>query len=173
MNFNYKELLPAGFADSSRVWVYQSSRLFSVAEVLQIESLLNEFVSEWKSHGEAVKGFGTIFFGQFIVLMADDSESRICGRSTDESARMIHQIEQLFKASFFDRLSLAFVIKGKVQLLPLAQFSHAFDNNFIDEQTIYFNNAVSTKQELENNWLVPVGKSWLAKKITPAIKQIS
>ncbi|MGG7378437.1 hypothetical protein ACQ7B2_06650, partial [Escherichia coli] len=56
MNFEYQHLIPEEFHSTSRVWIYQGSRLFTVSEALQIEALLNEFVEEWKSHGVPVKG---------------------------------------------------------------------------------------------------------------------
>ncbi|MEJ8816303.1 hypothetical protein [Lacibacter sp. H407] len=165
MNLDYKHLLPADFAADSRVWVYQSSRLFSLGEALQIEDLLNHFVENWKSHGTPVKGFGTLFFGQFILLMADERATGVSGCSTDSSVRLIKEIEQLYKVSMFDRQNLAFIIKEKIELLPLGQLQYAFDNGFIKADTVYINNLVQTKEELENNWLIPVKESWLAKRI--------
>jgi hypothetical protein len=165
MNWNYQSMLPADFAPDTRVWIYQSSRLFAMGEALQIEDLLNEFVSHWKSHGTPVKGFGTLFFGQFIVLMADENATGVSGCSTDSSVRLIKQIEELYKVHLFDRQLLAFQVKDKVQLLPLSQLQHAVDNNFITADTIYFNNLVQTKEELENKWMVPVKDSWLTRRI--------
>ena len=69
---DYKELIPADFAPDSRVWVYQSSRLFMMSEALHVEDLLNNFAANWQSHGAPVKGYGNLFYGQFIVLMADE-----------------------------------------------------------------------------------------------------
>ncbi len=166
MNFNYKQLLPTDFDKSSKVWIYQSSRMFSVTEVLQIGDALNDFLENWQSHGTPVKGYANLFFGQFILLMADESSSGVSGCSTDSSVRLIKQIEHRFSVNLFDRLLLAFVIKEKVQVLPLAQINHAIENHFVDEETIYFNNTVLTKVELENDWMIPVKKSWLAKKIS-------
>ncbi|MBO9632748.1 MAG: hypothetical protein J7578_06485 [Chitinophagaceae bacterium] len=165
MNWNYKELLPADFAADSRVWVYQSSRLFSMGEALQLEDLLNHFTANWKSHGTPVKGFGTLFFGQFIILMADENATGVSGCSTDSSVRLIKDIEEAFKVHMFDRLNLAFIIKDKVQLLPQSQVKYALENKFIDEDTIFFNNVVQTKDELENNWMVPLKDSWLGKRV--------
>ena len=165
MKENYRELLPADFAPDSRVWVYQSSRLFAFSEALHIEDLLKNFSENWQSHGAPVKGYGNLFYGQFIVLMADEQATGVSGCSTDSSVRLIKQIEQLFKVNMFDRTSLAFEVKDKIQLLPLAQLQYAIDNNFINPDTIYFNNLVQTKEELENNWKVPVKDSWLAKRI--------
>jgi len=165
MNLQYKHLLPADFHDNSRVWIYQSSRLFGMGEALQIEDLINHFIANWKSHGAPVKGFGTLFFGQFIILMADEQATNVGGCSTDSSVRLIKEIENLYKVSMFDRQSLAFVIKDKVQLLPLNQLQYAVDNGFIEADTLYFNNLVATKKEMEENWLIPVQSSWLKQRV--------
>ena len=166
MNLEYKSLLNENFSPDSRVWIYQSSRLFSLNEALAIEELLNDFTAKWLSHGTPVKGAGYLFFGQFIILMADEKATGVSGCSTDSSVRLIKDIEQRFAVNMFDRTTLAFVVKDKVQLLPLSQLQYAFDNKFINADTLYFNNLVQAKEELENKWIVPVKESWLAKKIS-------
>ena len=35
MNTEYKSLLPADFAENSKVWIYQSSRLFNMQEAFK------------------------------------------------------------------------------------------------------------------------------------------
>ena len=97
--------------------------------------------------------------------MADENATGVSGCSTDSSVRLIKEIEQLYKVAMFDRQNLAFVVKDKIQLLPLNQLQYAADNQFILADTLYFNNLVQNKQELEQNWLVPVSESWLAKRI--------
>lgn len=165
MKPDYKYLLDGNFSPDSRVWIYQSSRLLSLGEALEVEEMLNDFARNWKSHGTPVKGAAYLFFGQFIILMADETATGVSGCSTDSSVRLIKEIEQKLGISLFDRTSLAFVVKDKVQLLPLAQFNYALDQQYIDGDTLYFNNVVQTKKELEENWIVPVRESWLAKKI--------
>ncbi len=165
MKFDYVHLLPEDFAPSSRVWIYQSNRLFSMQEALQVEDLLNNFVDSWNSHGSPVKGYGNLFFGQFIVLIADEQATGVSGCSTDSSVRLIKQVEQLFNVNMFDRQSLAFVIKEKVQLLPMQQLQYAITNEFVTGDTLYFNNLVLTKSEFESNWIIPVQNSWLAKRL--------
>jgi hypothetical protein len=161
MTFNYREMLPEEMDASSRVWIYQSSRLFSISEALQIEEMLNEFVGSWHSHGVAVKGYANLFYGQFIILMADETASGVSGCSTDSSVRLMKSIEQKFRVQLFDRLLLAFLIDGKVQLLPISQLDFAEENEFISRDTMYFNNTVQTKKELEEKWLLPLKESWL------------
>jgi hypothetical protein len=165
MNLEYKYLLEGSFHPASRVWVYQCNRVFTLSEALDIEEMLKEFTLQWKSHGTPVKGEAHLFFGQFIILLADETATGVSGCSTDSSVRLIKDIEQRFAVNMFDRTTLAFVVKDKVQLLPLSQLQYAFDNGFITGDTIYFNNLVQTKDELETKWLIPVKDSWLAKKV--------
>lgn len=165
MNLEYTYLLDGNFHPGSRVWVYQSNRLFSLQEALQIEKKLEEFTAGWLSHGSPVKGAAYLFFGQFIILMADETATGVSGCSTDSSVRLIKQLEQEFRVSLFDRNNLAFVVKDKIQLLPLGQLQYAADNGFIGPGTLYFNNLVQTRSELENQWIIPVKDSWLGKRI--------
>ncbi len=170
MNLAYEHLLPEDFNGNSRVWLYQSNRLFSIGEALEIEDRMYDFVAAWNSHGTPVKGYANLLFGQFIVLMADESATGVSGCSTDSSVRLIKNIESLFHVSLFDRQSLAFVVKDKVEILPMAQLEYALQNNFITPDTFYFNNLVNTKQQLENEWIIPVRESWLAKKVKAMVK---
>lgn len=165
MNFDYKHLIPEDFHSTSRVWIYHSGRLFFISEALEIEDMLQEFTAGWLSHGARVKGYANLLFGQFIVLMADETQAGVSGCSTDSSVRLIKAIEEKFKVDMFNRQSLAFIVNEKIQLLPLSQLNYAVDNNFINGDTFYFNNLVQTKDELKNKWIIPVKESWLAKRI--------
>src|SRR5690606_39643460 len=93
MKLNYKELLPGDFHPNSRVWVYQASRLLSLQEAFDAEDKINAFVEEWQSHGAKVKAAGFLFFGQFVILMADESIATVSGCSTDSSRSEEHTSE--------------------------------------------------------------------------------
>jgi len=166
MRLDYKNLIDQNLHADSRVWIYQANRIFSLQEALAIEEILNEFSDQWKSHGVPVKGAAYLFFGQFIILIADETATGVSGCSTDSSVRMIKDIENRFGVNLFDRTTFAFVVKEKVQLLPMTQLQYAIDNGFISGSTSYFNNLVQTKDELEARWILPLKDSWLAQRIT-------
>jgi hypothetical protein len=165
METSYWELLPADFNQSSRVWIYQSNRAFSQSEIDQVELILNSFLTSWNSHGTPVKGFAKLFYNWFIILMADEKATQVSGCSTDSSVHLIREIEKTFMVRMFDRQSLAFLIDDRLQLVPLSQLSSAFAKGEIHPETLYFNNTILTKNELENNWIIPVSKSWLASRM--------
>jgi len=165
MNINFQDLVPGDFNDNSHVWVYQSNRRFTIKETIKIEELLQNFTKGWKSHGTPVKGYANLFFGQFIILMADETAMGVSGCSTDSSVRLIKNIEQDFHVELFDRLMLAFIIQERIQLLPLSQIASYLENGLIGAGTLYFNNTILTKKELLNNWIIPVKESWLSARI--------
>ncbi len=169
MDLNFQQHLPTDFHNDSRVWIYQSSRMFLISEALEIEDMLQEFVQSWNSHGTPVKGYANLFFGRFLIFMADETATGVSGCSTDSSVRLLKAIESKFKVDMFNRQSLAFVVKDKIEQVPLSQLSYAFENKFINEETYYFNNTVLTKKQLTENWIIPIKDSWLIKQLTRSV----
>lgn len=165
MNIHFQDLIPEDFDNNSRVWVYQSSRAFDVTEALKIEELLRNFCKDWNSHGSEVKGYANLFFGHFIIVMADETNVKIGGCSTDSSIRFIKNIQQDYNVQLLDRQLLAFVVKESILLIPLSKVNFSIENDIITPDTLYFNNTILTKKGLLNNWIIPVKDSWLAKRI--------
>jgi hypothetical protein len=133
MDLDIQQHLPGDFNDNSRVWIYQSSRTFLISEALEMEDSFNEFVQSWNSHGTPVKGYANLFLGRFIVFMADETATGVSGCSTDSSVRLVKNMESTYKVNMFDRQSLAFIVKDKIEVIPNSQFHYAIDNNFINE----------------------------------------
>ena len=89
LTIKFTHHLPNDFHPDSRIWIYQSDRMFSEKETEAIDEMLRQFTDSWTSHGAKVKGFGKVFFNRFIVLMADETSSGVSGCSTDSSVRLI------------------------------------------------------------------------------------
>jgi hypothetical protein len=136
-----------------------------MGEIFELEPLLEDFVANWKSHGAKVKGYATVLYGQFILIMADETATTVGGCSTDSSVHVIKAIEQMTGVQMFNRTLFAFYIKDKVQTIPQAQLNYAIENGLLSMDTLYFNNLVHTKATLEKDWLQPISKSWLAQTI--------
>jgi len=161
-----KDHLPADFSPESRVWIYQSSRPFSEHEIIEINEQLEQFYTQWQTHGAPVKGWAKVIYRQFIVVMADETGNNVSGCSTDGMVRIIKSIERQYSVNMFDRMVLTFLVKGKAEMLPMGQVQYAIDKGYLDKDTQLFNNTVATKDELESSWLVPLAQSWLAPRLT-------
>jgi hypothetical protein len=171
MNLDYQQLIPENFSKNTRVWIYQSSRLFTLSEALQLEEDLKQFGENWLSHGASVNASCFLFFGYFIILMADEAEITVSGCSTDSSVRFVKNIEQSYNVSLFDRTNLAFIVKDKIELLPLSQVNYAIQNGYISDSTLFFDNAIQDISAFKNKWIVPVADSWLGKRLNNKIKE--
>lgn len=164
-NYDLNALIPADFADESRVWIYQSSRPFSEKEELEINEQLHHFYAQWQAHGAPVKGWAKLLFRRFIVLMADETHVDVSGCSTDSSVRVIKSIERQYEVNLFDRLSITFLVKDQPEVLPMGQVQYAIDKGYINGDTLLFNNLVATKGEMLKNWLQPLNYSWLRTRV--------
>jgi hypothetical protein len=164
MKVHLPNILPANFNKESKVWIYQADRIFTMPEIFKIEPHLENFADNWTSHGARVKGFATVLYGQFIIIMADETATTVGGCSTDSSVHVIKEIEQMTGVKLFNRELLAFWVKDKVQTIPMAQVGYALENGLLQNDTLYFNNLVNTKADMEANWIQPISESWLAIK---------
>jgi len=158
-----KETL-SSFSPKSKVWIYQSSRPLSVNEYESAIKMIETFVTQWTSHSTKVKGFGTILLNHFIVLIADETTASVSGCSTDSSVRLIKEIEKNTGINFFDRQNLAFQISNEIRLIPLTELNAAIIKEIILPETLYYNNLISTLDELYDKWLIRIDQSWLATK---------
>lgn len=151
--------------DHSRVWVYQSDRKFSDEEVAKIEQLLIDFIGNWATHGTALKASGAVLYNRFVIIMADEASVKASGCSIDKSVAFIKQLEKEFNCDFFNRLLIAFKTNNDTITFPLHSIADKIVRNEINENTLIFNNLVTTKSELLNNWIIPLKESWIMHQI--------
>jgi hypothetical protein len=145
----------------ARIWIFQSNRLLTGDETKVAESRLRSFTDEWAVHGTPLRTSYTIRYDHFIILAADESEQNASGCSIDSSVRSLKEIEEALGIQLFDRNMIAFLSHGKVVLIPMTGLKQNFQDGTLNEDTLTFNNLVSTKGELEKGWLVPAGATWL------------
>jgi hypothetical protein len=163
MQTDISEFLPDDFSPSSKVWIYQSHRLLTLQEAFEVESMIPNFTENWKSHGQSVKGYANLLFGRFLVIMADESQTGVGGCSTDSSVRWVKELGTHFNIDFFNRQLLAFIVKEKIECIPLSQVQHGINSGLLKADTQFFNNVVLTKKEMEESWIIPMKYSWLSK----------
>lgn len=146
--------------DQSRVWVYQSNRELTDNEIEKLNSLTEEFISSWTAHNVHLKASYETRYRRFLILSVNEKEVNASGCSIDKSVHFIKGIERLFDISLLERMIFAFKSDGKVQACSRKEFEELVRLGEVNDQTLVFNNLVSSKEELENNWEIPLYKSW-------------
>ena len=152
--------------ETSKVWVYQANRSFTQDEVWDISDILENFVDQWKSHQRDVKGFGSLYYRRFLVLMADEDATDVSGCSIDSSVKLVKELEQAYDLHFFDRMKICYKITEElIGSFPFSKLNEMLESGKIKDDTIVFNNLVSTRKEFETNWQVPFRDSPFAKLV--------
>lgn len=164
INPDWKTEVPEDFSDASRVWVYQSSRPFTAGEHESILQQLTDYTGNWISHNRPVKGWGTVFFNRFIVLMADDTMDRLCGSAVDSSLRFIKELETQYDLELLNRMNMGFVKEDVLLIVPFHEVEDRVSKEVISAETPFFNNAVTTKGQFLAEWIQPFEESFLGKK---------
>jgi hypothetical protein len=125
--------------DSSKVWIYQSSRKFTDNEVSVINEKIKQFLSGWNAHKVEVVGDGKLLYNYFIVLMADEERVGVSGCSIDSSVHFIKALGLEYKTNFFDRWNLAYIKDGEVKSCHREDFEKLLDLGEINDDTILKN----------------------------------
>lgn len=155
--------------DSARIWIYQSSRKFTETEKSTISTTLEAFTHSWVAHGNPLKTSYAILYDQFIVLAADENFNEASGCSIDSSVRVIRQLDQQFSLGLFDRTKIGFLKGEQLDMIPLNELPNALMEGRWKQDSMVFNNVLSTKGQLTNGWIVPANQSWLKRYLTKTV----
>ncbi|MES2652683.1 MAG: ABC transporter ATPase [Bacteroidota bacterium] len=148
------------FSPQSKVWIYQSNRVFTATEAVAIQQKLDAFTAQWKAHGHQLKAKAEIPYNFFIVLTVDQDAASATGCSIDSSVRVIKEIENEYGVDLFDRFNMAYKIGDEVFVNTKEDFETLITIKKITPETIVFNNLVQTLEEYQTKWEVPLAQSW-------------
>jgi len=159
------------FSENSRVWIYQSDKELTDAQVIQLQVQLDNFTTGWTAHNNQLKAKAEIRYNRFILLIVDESQAGASGCSIDNSVHFMKQIEQQFGINLFDRFNLAYRSGSEITSVQRDAFEALLKNGTITNNTIVFNNLAKDLTELEHNWEVPFKDSWHARLFGNLIAQ--
>jgi hypothetical protein len=149
--------------NSSKTWIYQSERRLTDDEVIKISELLHGYTQSWQAHGADLKASYRVMYNHFVILAVNEDANAATGCSIDDSVRAIKSIQQHIQTNLLDRLSITY--KGqdsRVNIVSKKVFKEMLGSGKLDENTIVFNNMITTLGDFENLWEVPVHNSWHA-----------
>jgi hypothetical protein len=150
-------------SENSRIWIYQSDRILKQEEEASILQMLHNFTYNWQAHGHDLVALGEVIHHQFIVLSVDEQVAGASGCSIDKSVALMKEIEQQFNINLFDRFRIAYKLNHEIKSCSREDFEKMIEIGEVKEDTLVFNNLIQTRKELENNWEIPLKKSWHAR----------
>jgi hypothetical protein len=149
--------------DSARIWIYQASRPLTANEQEEIKCSSQAFLEEWVAHGKDLKTSFDIRKDQFLLIAVDEAFNNATGCSIDTSVAFMKSLDSKYQLDLFDRSKIAFIFNDKIQLESLSNLKNKVQAGEIHESAFIVNNAITTVNELKEQWILPVMKSWAAK----------
>ncbi len=144
----------------SRIWIYQSDRPFTLEEEIKITSLLTPFTESWTAHSKDLAAGFVVLYHRFIILGIDEKMAMASGCSIDKSVHIILQVENELNLSLTNRLLYAYQNQEEVNVVHRNKFEALIANGEVGPNTIFFDNLIERKSDLDNKWEIPFEKSW-------------
>lgn len=146
--------------EDAKVWVYPSSRKFYPNEIEAIEEKVKTFAENWKSDDDSFKASYQFLYNRFIVLAADDIATELSNNDIDASVSLILDLQETYEVALLDRMNVCFKQGEHVQYKDLKDFKKLLKNKALTGKSIIFDNLITTKQDFENFWEIPIEESW-------------
>ncbi len=146
--------------ETSKIWIYQSSRRFTPDEQTEISKKTTTFLENWSAHGTNLQAGFEIKYERFIVIAVNQEVQQATGCSVDASVRFIMELEQKYNLVLLDKMNVAFKQGEFVNYKDLTEFRKMAKTGAVGKKTIVFNNLVTTISDYNENWEVPATDSW-------------
>lgn len=150
-------------SDQSRVWLYLSSREFAEQEVEELNSLVQQFCEQWAAHGVNLAASGEVLHRRVIALLVDEAHAGASGCSIDTSVQFIRDLEMRYSTRLFDRTLVAYLNGESFQAVTLPQAIQLINDGILTEGIPVINTVITSKKELDERLVIPLGESWLAR----------
>ena len=146
--------------EESRIWIYQSNRKFSDAEISEIETDLKAFLEGWAAHGTSLESSYQLKYNRFIILAVNQDVQAATGCSIDSSVVFIQELEKKYNVDLLDKMNVTFKQGEHIAHKPLLDFKKMVKDKSVTENTIVFNNLINNVQEFNESWEVEAIDSW-------------
>ena len=143
--------------------MYHADRVFNQAETDELNQEIANFCEQWVSHNRQLKASGKVLFNRIVLLMVDETMAGASGCSIDSSVAFVRNIGLKYQTNLFDRMLITYLDKESVETTSLQELKNKLGE--AAEQVYVFDNLIKTKQDLEQNGLVPIKGSWVERFI--------
>ncbi|HZH86858.1 MAG TPA: hypothetical protein VFD77_06035 [Brumimicrobium sp.] len=143
------------FPDQSKVWLYQSNKALTTAEIATLEEKLLTFVEGWAAHGNSLWATAKVLNPYFAVVAVNDTLVPPSGCSVDASIHRLKEIGEEMGINFFDRMNLTIHEGGELKQIHFSELKNHTD-------ALVFDPLITSLGELRAAWPRPIENSSFA-----------
>jgi hypothetical protein len=146
-----------------KLWVFPSSRKFYPQEISELKEEIEAFLNNWTHNDQGLNCAYQIKYDRFIIITVDDSKISLSLETHDSLVTLIQDLENKLEVILLDKINVCYKQGEFVQYKDLKEFKQLIKNKGVSKKTIVFDNMITTKKELENNWEINIMDSWLGR----------
>ncbi|WP_456422605.1 ABC transporter ATPase [Lutibacter sp.] len=148
-------------SQNSKLWIFPSSRKFYPEELPEIKNSIEVFLTSWLHNSIPLKCAYQLKYGRFIIITVDDTENNLSLEAHNLLIEFIQELEKSLKVILLDKINVCYKQGEFVQYKDLKDFKKMIKSKGVSQKTIVFNNLITTKGELKQNWEINIMDSWL------------
>ncbi len=149
--------------NTNRIWIYLSDKTFSDQTETDLKTDIQNFLLTWNAHGKALSASFEIRHHHFIIIKADEAQYSASGCSIDKQLQFIKELEKKYSLSLLNRLLVAYKNGNEILVTHSSKIPQLLNEGLINENTPVFNIALSTQEELNTTFELPLKQTWLSK----------
>lgn len=151
--------------EDARVWMYAADRELNELEENRVREILEDFCSNWTSHGRTVKSAADVIEGRFAVLAGCIEGGDVSGCGIDKS---VHALDKAASELAFEWLPGLRVHyrddRGVPRSVTRQDFRNLVRSGAITAETPVFDFSIQTLGQLRSGAFErPAGDSWHAR----------
>ena len=152
---------------NERIWIYTLSRELTNEQLVDIKNRCQNFVDNWTAHEVSLDATFSIEYNRFLIIKVNEQKYNASGCSIDKQLRFIKDLEALFGIELLNRMLVAYLdADSNVQVIKQSQVAELVKTNHITENTLVFDNTISTGNQLQTEWKKALKDTYLAKYLS-------
>lgn len=157
--------------DHARIWIYAATRPFADEECEYISARLETFIPNWQAHGANLEAAFDILHKRFVVIAVDEGLQNATGCSIDACVSELKDISKVLNIDLFNRMQVIYrdLDNNLVVSCSIAELKEMIAHHDFPDDTLVFNNSITTLGELRKAWEIPATESWVSRYLS-AIK---
>lgn len=146
------------FPDKSKIWLYQSDRALSEAEMKELETELVDFAEEWAAHGNQLSAAAKVLNPYFSIMVVNDDLVLPSGCSVDTKVKYIKELGEKMKVNFFDRMRVTLEENGELKQIHFSELGK-------HKEALVFDPLLNSLGEFRKGWPKVIQESNFANMI--------
>lgn len=158
MNVPLKDL-----PDSSRLWIFQSSRPLDAEERKILLELTGSFLSQWTAHQQQLKSGCDLMHGLFLLIAVDEQYTGASGCSLDKLHHFVKDVGLHLSVDLLDRLNVALLSEGSPswRQIRLPELESMLSTGEVSGRECVADVSIQSLGEYRKGFMKPIQETWL------------